>query len=427
MKNKMIILLSIILLFSLVFTGCGSDNVDDIDYDSSTTTQENLTEEKDDEPEIEEIDLTIKYQKISDGKAEVIGFSGEGNTADIDSEYEGCDVVRIADSAFENCESLVKVYMWADIEEYGDNCFRNCTSLKEIDISSEAERIGKHAFDGCTSLTEVYVWGDPEIDEYAFANCTALKDFDIPSDTKTVGNYAFENCTSLSTLYIWGGEVIGDYAFAGCTSLKEVDFSSDIKKVGSHAFDGCTALEEVMSWNDDIEYGVNVFVNCPNLKDKPVADSVEETTTKPTTEKETTTKENQDEEEEEVILNKDNCPALAYILTTKDEFDPKIKEFADRYYGEKIEFDGCTLSVSRHGNYTTRFDYLIGCGDYNPNSAIGPYFQFYDVAYYDLHLTGSDVPDTFGTGLNIHVIAEVGEYDEYTGLFEIDPVKITMR
>lgn len=154
-----------------------------------------------------------------------------------------------------------------------------------------------------------------------------------------------------------------------------------------------------------------------------------ETTTEEVTESTTsddTTEESETEPAVE-ILNADNCPELAAILSTKDTFDPIIGEFARNYSGRTIEFDGHTAYVNPHGDYTTRFDYLIYACDYSESYVSGPSFQFRDVNYYDLNLTGDDVPDTFGMGLNVHIIAEVGEYNETTGLFQLKPVSITMR
>jgi ABC-type Fe3+-hydroxamate transport system substrate-binding protein len=127
------------------------------------------------------------------------------------------------------------------------------------------------------------------------------------------------------------------------------------------------------------------------------------------------------------ILTVDNCKELAEILGTKDESDPLIKEFAQKYAGRTIEFDGNTAYVSNHGNYKTRFDYLIYAGDYSKTTFSGPNFQFRDVNYNDLNLTGDNVPDTFGVGLNIHIIATVEEYSETSGLFQLKPVSIKMR
>jgi hypothetical protein len=127
------------------------------------------------------------------------------------------------------------------------------------------------------------------------------------------------------------------------------------------------------------------------------------------------------------ILTVDNCKDLEEILSTKDVYDPLIKEFAQKYAGRTIEFDGNTADVNNHGDNKTRFDYLIYAGDYSKTTVSGPSFQFRDVNYIDLHLTGENVPDTFGVGLNIHIIASVEEYSETSGLFQLKPVSIKMR
>lgn len=133
------------------------------------------------------------------------------------------------------------------------------------------------------------------------------------------------------------------------------------------------------------------------------------------------------EKTEEEILTVDNNKELEEIHSTKDESSPLFKEFAHKYAGRTIEFDGNTAYVSNHGNNKTRFDYLIFAGDYSETTFSGPNFQFRDVNYYDLHLTGDNVPDTFGVGLNIRIIATVEEYDENSGLFQLKPVSIKMR
>ncbi|MGL5086042.1 MAG: DUF4839 domain-containing protein [Clostridium sp.] len=129
----------------------------------------------------------------------------------------------------------------------------------------------------------------------------------------------------------------------------------------------------------------------------------------------------------EEILTADNCKDLSEILSSKVELDPLFKEFAQKYAGRTIEFDGTTAFVNPIENYKTRFDYLIYVGDYSTATGAGPSFHFANVNYYDLHLTGDNVPETFGVGLNIHVIATVGEYDESSGLFQVKPVSIRMR
>lgn len=171
------------------------------------------------------VELTVKYRVLSNGTAEITGFSGDGNHATIDSKIDGHKVVSIGDSAFKDCTTLESVLFWAEVETIGD---------------------------------------------YAFAGCTALKEISIPFETTTIGKYAFQGCTNLSSLVIWGDADIGDYAFAGCTTLPEVSIGYDTKSVGTHAFDGCTSLTTATIWNDDTIIGKDAFANCPNLEGKAI-------------------------------------------------------------------------------------------------------------------------------------------------------------
>ena len=71
-------------------------------------------------------------------------------------------------------------------------------------------------------------------------------------------------------MFLWGDPDIGEYAFAGCTALKSIDIGNDTRKVGAHAFDGCTNLASAIVWNDNTIIGKDAFANCPKLKDKPI-------------------------------------------------------------------------------------------------------------------------------------------------------------
>lgn len=127
-------------------------------------------------------------------------------------------------------------------------------------------------------------------------------------------------------------------------------------------------------------------------------------------------------DEENITMQ--NNQEFAQILAGGDSGQP-IESFANKYQGHNIEFDGYTASVLPHDSYKTRFDYLILAGDVG--NGRGPNFHFSDVNYYDLHLTGDNIPSSFTEGLNIHVIAEIESYDSASGLLELKPVSITMR
>jgi hypothetical protein len=132
-------------------------------------------------------------------------------------------------------------------------------------------------------------------------------------------------------------------------------------------------------------------------------------------------------ESNQEILTAKNNKDLANLLSVKETYDPIISEFAKKYAGKTIEFNGNIAYVTPHENYKTRYDFLIYVGDYSKTSAIGPSFQFKDVNVSDLHLTGSKIPENITEGQNIHIIAKVVEYNEKQALFFLKPISTEIR
>lgn len=265
---------------------CWNDNFD-VDAIVAEYEKEKAAEdaEKSEEETKEYIEFDVEYEINEKGDAEVVGYSGEGNQITISSEYEGHDVVRIADSAFE----------------------------------------------GCTNLEKLIIWGDPDIGEYAFADCVSLTEISIGSDTKNIGAHAFEGCTGVTSLIIWGVEIIGDYAFAGCTGIEDVSIPSDVLSIGNHAFDGCTALSSVIVWDDETAIGKEAFANCPNLDDVP---SARGTVLECTMSKSESSESDNKTKLNEHAQNKDT-------ETTTDGMRPEFKEAMDSYetfYDEYCDF-----------------------------------------------------------------------------------------
>ena len=91
-----------------------------------------------------------------------------------------------------------------------------------------------------------------------------------------------------------------------------------------------------------------------------------------------------------------------------------IEHFAARYRGRTIESDGNIATMSNLGDEHSRYDILVRPGDYSETSGIGPSFQFKDVNIsFDLHLTGSNIPDSLRQGDNLHVIAQVERLQQH--------------
>ena len=103
-----------------------------------------------------------------------------------------------------------------------------------------------------------------------------------------------------------------------------------------------------------------------------------------------------------------------------------IASFASKYRGRTIEFDGNISAMQPHENYDTRYDILMTAGDFSTTTSSGPNFTFRDVnATSDMHWIG-DNPGTIGPGTNLHIVAEVGDYDDHC-LFHLKPVSTQVR
>lgn len=82
------------------------------------------------------------------------------------------------------------------------------------------------------------------------------------------------------------------------------------------------------------------------------------------------------------------------------------------------------MNMQHHGDLNTRWDVLLGAGDYDENSALGPNFRLTDVAFYEMNVSGGD---SVYAGLNAHIVAEVGDYNSNSQLFELKIISMSIR
>lgn len=127
------------------------------------------------------------------------------------------------------------------------------------------------------------------------------------------------------------------------------------------------------------------------------------------------------------VLTKNNNKELAALLALSEPCDETVGPFAAKYTGRTIAFDGSIADMVNHGDYKTRYDFLISPGDKGPSSTVGPNFKFEDEGISELKLTGDEIPDYIGDGDRFRFIAEVGEYDPKSCLFFLEPVATRVR
>jgi hypothetical protein len=133
--------------------------------------------------------------------------------------------------------------------------------------------------------------------------------------------------------------------------------------------------------------------------------------------------------EAEQVLTASRNAELASILVDPDNCSESVQQFASKYRGKTIEFDGNITALSRHGDTKTRFDILLSPGDFGESSgSVGPSFQFRDVNLVtDLRLTGAETLDSLGQGANLRIVAQVEGYESSSCLFLLRPVSATVR
>lgn len=112
------------------------------------------------------------------------------------------------------------------------------------------------------------------------------------------------------------------------------------------------------------------------------------------------------------------------VMSLTDTCSPQLSDFAERYAGQEIAFDGSIVAMNNHEDYDTRYDILIKAGAFSETvSNPGPDFQFRDVnVTTDLQYTSDDVPDTIGVGTEFGVVAEIVEYKADSCLLLLEPV-----
>lgn len=120
---------------------------------------------------------------------------------------------------------------------------------------------------------------------------------------------------------------------------------------------------------------------------------------------------------------------FAALLTLTDTCGQEMADFADRYRGRNIAFDGGIVAMNPHGDQKTRYDILINAGDFSETVANpGPNFQFRDVnTVNDLHYSQESTPDSIGVGTNMRIVAEVDKFEPNSCLFLIEPISTEFR
>ena len=159
---------------------------------------------------------TICGKSSSDGlsftlKGDVYELTSIGTCTDINvlipNTYQNKAVTSIGSSAFENCNTLIRITIPDSVTSIGYFAFDGCSSLTSITIPDGVTSIGGYAFEGCHSLTSIIVDNDnkyftsidgdlynkdkTKLIRYAIGKTDAS--FIIPDSVTSIGDYAINS------------------------------------------------------------------------------------------------------------------------------------------------------------------------------------------------------------------------------------------
>lgn len=208
---------------------------------------------------------------VTDGKATITGYTGDGGDVTIPSTLGDYPVTSIGDYAFAYCDDLTSLTFPNSITYVGFGAFADCYNLTAVCITDlaawcEIEFYGTFTSQPLSYAGKLYLNGNlvthlsipntvTSIGRRAFFGCTSLTSVSIPNSVTRIGDVAFETCSALTSVIIPEGVTsIGAAAFAYCDSLNSVSISSTVTHIGSGAFSACYNLSIIETHKNNTTY-----------------------------------------------------------------------------------------------------------------------------------------------------------------------------
>ncbi len=252
MKRKSALILVLIMIIGVLFTGCGEEmGLGNAEIKYSVSENSVSVTELPNKTTIKEVEIPDEYDGLP--VTEIADFAG-CNLENVEVITIGKNVQKIGSWAFENNQKLKcfvvdpenEYYCSVDgvlftkdmkqllfyplgkdveeVEKTDSNGKKQKVKSSRYTVPDGVEIIGTKAFYKCSVISEIVLPDSvTEIREKAFFKCSAMENFTIPEKVTVIEKDAFGYCSSLKEITVPKSvTAVGDYAFFNCTNLHTV-------------------------------------------------------------------------------------------------------------------------------------------------------------------------------------------------------------
>lgn len=205
-----------------------------------------------------EAESGLKYQLINnDTEFELVGGGKASGDVIMESTYRGKPVTSIADKALYGNTKITSITIGDNVKKIGDKAFSKCSKLTSVIVPDNVKSIGVQAFQSCKALTSITLPDSiTTIAANTFDWCSALTHVTLGKNLTTIEEYAFANCESLTNITFDGAN---HEQFNAC-------LPSSLKTIANNAFMDCYALADISLGSGVETIGVSAFASCKALE-----------------------------------------------------------------------------------------------------------------------------------------------------------------
>ena len=176
-------------------------------------------------------------------------------------------VNTIEEGAFFSCEKLVNVYFYSNTLRLGNSIFWGCISLVNVKLPDALKYIPDSAFERCISLQNIIIPNTViKIGKSAFCDCYELKEIELPDSVTYIGGWAFRCCYELK-YFKFPPKVVGisEYMFCDDFNLRDVELHDNVTCIMDFAFANCSVIHiKIPESVNILEH--NAFSQCCDAK-----------------------------------------------------------------------------------------------------------------------------------------------------------------